>query len=203
MPVKSDREYRALATFNAIEEADAFIVEGYASTFEPYVLLTVDDIDYKERILPTAFNDADMSDVIMQYDHTGKVFARTSNNTLSVSPDEHGLKIRADLSSTPASRDLYEEIKTGLITKMSFAFRVAKDHYESDSHTRVIDSIAKVFDVSAVSIPANPATEISISTRNYFDGVIEAERAERLERERKERAKKLLQLKLKLMEVEV
>lgn len=201
MPAKSDREYRALASFNAIEDADAFIVEGYASTFEPYVLFQVDDIDYKERILPTAFDAADMSDVIMQYDHMGKVFARTSNNTLDVSVDEHGLKIRADLSSTQASKALYEEIKAGLITKMSFAFKVAKDHFESDSHTRVIDSIAKVFDVSAVSIPANPATEIS--TRTYFDGVIEAERAERLERERKERAKKLLQLKLKLMEVEV
>ena len=201
MPARSDREYRALVSFNAVSDAEAYLVEGYASTFEPYVLLTVDDIDYSERILPNAFDNADMSDVIMQYDHAGKVFARTSNNTLSVSVDEHGLKIRADLSSTPASRDLYEEIKTGLITKMSFAFRVAKDHYESDSHTRVIDSISKVYDVSAVSMPANPATEIS--TRDYFNGVIEAEKAERLERERKERAKKVLQLKLKMMEVEV
>ena len=72
---------------------------------------------------------------------------------------------------------------------MSFAFSVAEDHYDKATHTRIIDRIAKVFDVSPVSFPANPGTELSISTRDYFDGVIEAERAERLEREKRERQK--------------
>ena len=68
---------------------------------------------------------------------------------------------------------------------MSFAFTVAEDHYDSETHTRIIDRIAKVFDISAVSFPANPTTELSVSTRSYFDGVIEAERAERLAKEKR------------------
>lgn len=201
MPVKADREYRSLVTFG-IEEREntnTYTVVGYASTFDSYTLMTMDGVDYKERIDRHAFDAADMSDVILQYDHTGKVLARTSNKTLKLEIDEHGLKVTADLSTTTASRELYDEIKSGLITKMSFAFKVNTDHYESDSHTRVVDTIKKVYDVSAVSIPANPGTEIA--SRDYFNGVIEAEKAERLERERKECAKKTLKLKLRLMEV--
>lgn len=201
MPVKIDREYRSIVEFGVEERenTNTYTVVGYASTFDSYTLMTIDGVDYKERIERHAFDMSDMSDVIFQYDHTGKVLARTSNKTLKIEIDEHGLKVTADLSTTAASRELYEEIKSGLITKMSFAFKVGTDHYESNSHTRVVDTITKVYDVSAVSIPANPDTEIS--SRNYFNGVIEAEKAERLESERKENVKKALRLKLKLMEV--
>lgn len=183
MPIKSDREYRSLVSFQA-QENEPYTVRGYASTFEPYVLFNIDGVDYSERIEPTAFDAADMSDVIFQYNHEGRVFARQSNGTLELGVDAHGLAIKADLSSTAASREIYEDIRTGLTNKMSFAFTVDSDHYDGESHTRVIDRIAKVYDVSAVSIPANPGTDIS--ARSYFDGVIEAERAERLEREARE-----------------
>ena len=183
MPIKSDREYRSLVSFQA-QENEPYTVRGYASTFEPYVLFSFDGVDYSERIEPTAFDATDMSDVIFQYNHEGRVFARQSNGTLELGVDAHGLAIKADLSSTAASREIYEDIRTGLTNKMSFAFTVDSDHYDDESHTRVIDRIAKVYDVSAVSIPANPGTDIS--ARSYFDGVIEAERAERLEREARE-----------------
>lgn len=77
---------------------------------------------------------------------------------------------------------------------MSFAFTVAEDHYDKATHTRVIDRIAKVYDVSPVSFPANPSTELSVSTRDYFNGVIEAEKAERLEREKREIQKKKIKI---------
>ena len=197
MPIKSDREYRSLVSFET-QENEPYMVRGYASTFTPYVLLNVDGVDYSERIEPTAFDTADMSDIIFQYNHEGRVYARQSNGTLEVSTDEHGLAIKADLSSTSASREIYEDIRTGLINKMSFAFTVDSDHYERESHTRVIDRIAKVYDVSAVSRPANPDT--AISARSYFDGVIEAEKAERLERE--EREAKIAEIR-KLMKEEI
>ena len=204
MPFCKDREYRALISFGAEKKDDdkekSYKVSGYASTFDTYTLFEVDGIEYKERIDSHAFDDADMSDVIMQYDHEGRVFARTSNGTLSVSVDEHGLKIEADLSTTEASRELYDEIAAGLIIKMSFAFKVAEEHYDGNSHTRVVDKIAKVYDVSAVSIPANPDTEI-FARSSFFDGVIERERAERLEQTRKENEKRKLKLRLHLMEV--
>jgi phage head maturation protease len=80
---------------------------------------------------------------------------------------------------------MYEEIETGMYDQMSFAFVVKEDSYDRETHTRTIRQIAKMYDVSAVSFPANPGTDIGVATRSYFDGVIEAERAERLEREAK------------------
>lgn len=203
MPICKDREYRTLVSFGAEKKDDdkaSYKVSGYASTFDTYTLFEVDGIEYKERIDSHAFDNSDMSDVIMQYDHTGRVFARTSNGTLSVSVDERGLKVEADLSTTEASRELYDEIASGLIIKMSFAFKVSEEHYDSNSHTRVVDKISKVYDVSAVSIPANPDTEI-FARSAFFDGVIKKEKAERLEQTRKEAEKRKLKLRLHLMEV--
>lgn len=196
MPIKTDREYRSAGMMEPQGEEESYIVEGYASTFNPYVLYSYDGIDYSEKIDRHAFDDADMSDVIMQYDHQGRVYARQSNGTLQISTDDHGLKIRADLSKTSGSRALYEDIKAGLIKEMSFAFTIAEDAYNSDTHTRTVQKIKKVYDVSAVSIPANPDTDIA--ARSYFEGVIEAEKQEMLEREARERQIRKIKI---LMEV--
>lgn len=192
-----EREYRSMELRIAEREDGAepsFFVEGYASTFEPYVLMTVDDIDYSERIEPHAFDDADMSDVVFRVDHQGPVYARTSAGTVEVWTDEHGLAQRTNLGKTQRARDLYADIEAGNYPKMSFAFSVAEDHYDKATHTRIIDRVAKVFDVSPVVFPANPTTELSVSTRDYFNGVIEAEKAERLEREERERQKQRIRI---------
>lgn len=210
MPVKNDREYRNMVEVEiAQNEDDRKIVRGYASTFnQPYTLYEEDDYRVKEVVDSEAFKDTDMSDVIMQYDHMGRVFARTSNNTLTVTPDERGLLIEADLGGTELGRQLYEEIKGGYTNKMSFGFKVDSDKrtnlIDSDGKNTVvrrITSVRKLYDVSAVSIPANDAT--SISVRNLSDGLIEEIQAERLEAEKRERAKEALELKIKIMEVEL
>lgn len=190
MPIVKDREYRTMlqpllipaATKEKRLDSD-FYVEGYATTFDkPYLMYEWDGIKYYERIAKDALVGADMSDVIMQYNHAGKVLARLSNGTLGIEPDENGLFCFADLSKSRAAQDMFEEIQNELITKMSWAFRVKEDSYDRDTHTRTILKIAKVYDVSAVSIPANGDTEIS--ARSYFDGVIEREQREQLERRR-------------------
>lgn len=169
--------------FRALDDAN-YIVEGYATTFDdPYTMFEFDGIKYMEQIDRNALVSANMDDVIFLYNHEGMVFARQSNGTLTLTPNDRGLYIRADLSSTEASRAMYESIKAGLVTQMSWAFTIEEDSYNEKTHTRSILKVAKVFDVSAVSIPADPNT--SISARDYFNGVIEAEKAERLERERK------------------
>lgn len=187
--MKENREYRYIPidTFELRKEGEApsYLVRGYASTFEPYVLFEDDGVQYKEQILPEAFEECDMSDVIFCKDHEGTVFARTRNKTLKLSVDEHGLLSETDLSKTTSARQMYEEIETGMYDQMSFAFVVKEDSYDRETHTRTIRKIAKMYDVSAVSFPANPGTDIGVATRSYFDGVIEAERAERLEREAK------------------
>ena len=192
--MKQDREYRMMDLRVMEGDEPSFFVEGYASTFQPYVLLTRDGVDYSERIEPTAFDGADLSDVVFRVDHEGPVYARTSAGSVQLWTDEHGLGQRTDLGRTQRARDLFYDIAAGNYPKMSFAFSVAEDHFDKETHTRIIDRIAKVYDVSPVSFPANPTTELSVSTRDYFDGVIEAEKAERLEKEKREQQKQKIRI---------
>ena len=202
MPVKPEREYRAmplLAPSGVNKRFDTdYYVEGFATTFDdPYVLWECDGIQYKEIIDRHALDEADLTDVLMQYNHEGRVFARTGrSNTLVVEPQDHGLFMAADLSKTELARSMHEDIAAGLITKMSWAFTVSEDSYDRDTHTRKILKIKKVYDVSAVSLPANPSTDIS--ARSYFDGVIEAEKAERLAAEAAEREKEKIRILLEV-----
>lgn len=177
------------------------IVEGYATTFDtPYELRRDNEYTLLEVIDRGAFDNCDMSDVIMQYDHTGRVFARTSNGTLTVNVDEIGLHIRAQLDGTELGRRIYEEIAGGYTDKMSFGFSVREARREivkDDERTvvtRHVVDVSKLWDVSAVSIPANDAT--TINARNLLDGVIKEVEAERLKR------KKLL-TKLKMENVKL
>ena len=200
--MKTNREYRSMELRLLPQEGEekSYMVEGYASTFEPYVLMTIDGTDYSERIEPTAFEGADLTDVVFRVDHEGPVYARSSAGTVNVWSDEHGLAQKTDLGRTQRARELFADIEAGNYPQMSFAFVVAEDgdYFDRKTHTRVITRIAKVFDVSPVSFPANPNTELSVSTRDYFDGVIEAEKAERLEREAKERQRQKIKILLEV-----
>lgn len=195
------RQYRNidLSGFERRAEGDEKkTVAGYATTFnQPYELYreSYNGVTYivREQVDPNAFAETDLSDVIMQYDHEGRVFARTSNGTLELDPNRRGLHIRADLGGTELGRQLYEEIEGGYTTKMSFGFRVGEDRRETvetrDEETgtvtyetlRTILKIAKLYDVSAVSLPANEGT--SISARSYGEGVIAEIREEIQKRE--------------------
>ena len=183
MPVNvKDREYRMINVAELeVREADdgKKIVEGYATTFDQeYELWGNERYRVLESIGRNAFDKADMRDVIMQYDHEGRVFARLSNGTLELKADDHGLKIRADLGGTEIGRQLYEEIRGGYTTRMSFGFSVGKEERTEERDEvkdtvtvhRKITQIKKLYDVSAVSLPANDATEIS--ARNIGEGVI-------------------------------
>lgn len=207
------RQYRNIdvSSFERRAEGDeSKSVSGYATTFnEPYELyrMAYGGVMYivREQVDPEAFADTDMSDVIMQYDHEGRVFARTSNHTLELDPDDHGLHIRAELGGTEIGRQLWEEIEGGYTTKMSFGFRVGKDKREETEERdeesgvttitvlRTILGISKLYDVSAVSLPANDAT--SISARSWGEGVI----AELMEEfQRRENQRRRIRIKSKL-----
>ena len=209
MPIKTtDREYRNMVLEVRKVEDDENkekIVRGYASTFdEPYTLYEDDDWRFDEVVDARAFENTDMSDVIMQYNHAGRVFARVSNNTLTVTPDEKGLLIEANLGGTELGRQLFDEIEGGYTNKMSFGFTVDGEDYldtkaadGKDLTVRTITSIRKLYDVSAVSIPANDGT--SISVRSLVDGEIERLQAERLEAEKLELRRRKLLVKAKLI----
>ena len=171
MPVKKGREYRALQGFSLVPregEADAYKVRGTAIVFDtPTCLFEVDGVKYYEVIDRHALDGCDLSDVIMNYNHGGKVVARLRNKTLVLTITDRGLDMEADLSGTVAGRDLYEEIDGGYIDKMSFSFVVQAAEYDAATHTRRITKIRKLYDVSAVDIPAYEET--SLSARSFFE----------------------------------
>lgn len=202
----NEREYRNF-DFELKNENNDYMVEGYASTYIPYTLAKTDEYEWREQIDPHAFDEADISDVVFLLDHTGRVYARTKNDTLKLSIDDQGFFTQTDLSKTTTSREVFEDIQAGNYSQMSFAFTVGEDAYDERTSdeglriiTRTITKIRKVFDVSAVGFPANPTTDISPVTRAAFDGAIEKLEAERLlsEQAKQERARQALALKLKI-----
>lgn len=206
MAIKPNREYRNFGAFEAREDGteSTYKVAGYASTFDPYLLMEIDGTKCFERIDRTAFNNADMSDVVFLRDHEGEVFARNKNGTLTLTVDDRGLFTETDLSSTTGSREMFEGIASGLYSQMSFAFTVAEEEIEENadgSFTRVITRFKKLYDVSAVSFPANPTTNIGVDARAVFDGAIEKRTAERLAAEIRNREREKLKLKIKMLEV--
>lgn len=180
MPLLQNRQYRALTltTSPQAEKQNRFnsdcYVEGYATTYEPYLLCRDGENEIYEEFVPGCFRNCDMSDVIFQFDHAGRVFARMSNNTLTVEPDDNGLFVCADLSKTSASRSMYEDIDARLVTKMSWGFMPNLKTMEVvRSGNRITirhHDIEKMYDVSCVSIPANNNTDIQ--ARNFANGAI-------------------------------
>ncbi|MBR5014513.1 MAG: HK97 family phage prohead protease [Bacteroidales bacterium] len=196
------RSYRRAQPFEIRQQdGERREVTGYATTFnEPYELFHYDNwegyrVHILEQVDPGAFGSCDMSDTIMQYNHEGRVYARVSNGTLKLRTDQHGLFVEADLSGTEIGRQLYEEIRDGYTNRMSFGFQISKDKRQTERDEenktitvlRTITGISKLYDVSAVSIPANDGTEIS--ARSWCDGVIaelteEFRKAEEIERKK-------------------
>ena len=199
MPVKTnEREYRdidmSLFECRTLENGQD-VVEGYATTWDEYLLW--DDGEYRmfERFDPHAYDECDLSDVIFQLNHEGRVYARGGNKTLTVGPDEKGLHTVAYLGGTETGKQIREEIAGGYLTKMSQGFRVKQDKREIiedrengrvDIHRTVL-KVEKLYDVSVVSLPANDAT--SISARSISEGVIAEVKQERLAIEAQRRTK--------------
>ncbi|MFZ5352748.1 MAG: HK97 family phage prohead protease [Bacillota bacterium] len=195
---KKGRDFRSFINFEirAVQDSDnkeALYVEGVACSFnQPTVLFEYDGIEYKEQVDDRAFDEADMSDVIFNYNHGGKVMARTRNKTLQLMVEKDGLHIKARLDGTEEGRKLYEEIKGGYIDRMSYAYTVKEAAWDQENHMRTIRKIKKLYDVSAVDIPVYDTT--SISARSLLE--LEKEEREKLDslNERKKRLALLTQL---------
>lgn len=200
--ISEGRQYRPTAEIlriktrandqNEEHESDSneMIVEGHAATFnQPYTLYEDSEFKIDEQIDACAFDECDMDDVIFQYNHEGRVFARTRNHTLELECDDVGLNVRANLGGTAEGKKLYQEIKDGYTDRMSFGFTVLEEDVEEvedeekETYIRTIKRIGKLYDVSAVSIPANDGTDIS--ARSFSDGLIAKLNAERQERRAK------------------
>ena len=196
MPYKpNEREYRAVAPFTLPENSgDALILRGTPIVFDtPTVICEYDGIEYKEIIARGALDGCDMTDFILNRNHgtnDSTVFARTRNKSLTYEVTDSGLAIAATLDSEDERhRNLYRDVKTGRVDKMSFSFVVREASYDNVTHTRTITKVKKLYDVSAVDFPAYNDT--SISARSFFSEEHEKEVAA-LEQAR--RRKKLIAL---------
>lgn len=149
------------------EQNDEMIIEGYAVVFE-----TEANLGWcKEVISRNAFNNCNMRDCVMKYNHNDNclILARTRNKSLELLVDSKGLKIRATLIDTTQNRDIYKMVKAGLLDKMSFAFSVKKQEWDYETDTRRITEIEQLFDVSVVDVPAYETTEIYARNQKEYE----------------------------------
>ncbi len=189
MMEKAIKEMRISELRALQEEKDEMIIEGYAAVFEEET-----DLGWcKEVISRDAFNDCNMSDCVLKYNHNDNclILARTRNKSLELIIDSKGLKIRAKLIDTTQNRDIYKMIQAGLLDKMSFAFSVRKQEWNYETDTRRITEIAQLFDVSVVDVPAYDGTEIYARSKEEYEK--EKRKYQELKKE-KERLKLLLSL---------
>lgn len=153
---KLDMQFRAEDTEDGKME-----IKGYAVVFNQ-----PETYSYTEVISDKALDEADMSDVVLRYNHNDSfmVLARTRNKSLNLEVDEKGLMIDATLQDDITDhRNIYNAIKSGLIDKQSFAFVVEEDEYDYDTDTRTITKIGKLFDVSVVDQPFYNGTDVSVA----------------------------------------
>lgn len=176
------------------EEDNSMILEGYAATFDsPTTLYKVGDVEYKEVIERGAFDNSDMKDTCLKYNHESSIpiLARSRGGSLSLSVDDKGLFFRAKLFNTQTSKDVYTLVKEGGLDRCSFAFTVERDSYDRNTNTRHIQKVGKLFDVAVVDIPAYDST--SVQARSFFDMEIEKNAMEM------EKAKKKAELLRKIL----
>ena len=159
----NDKETR-LAEMRVEETEDKMILEGYAIVFDQETMIGDEERGFKEVISRDSLTKTNMKDVPMKYNHMDSflILARTKNKSLSLSVDEHGLKVRAELLNTTTNADVYKMVKAGLLDKMSFAFTVKKQSWDRSSKIplRRIEEIDRLFDVSVVDLPAYEGTSI-------------------------------------------
>lgn len=152
-------------------------IVGYAVVFEQRTVLYTDPVtnfEYGEIIDRNALDGADLSDVILRYNHGGRCLARTRNQTLQLTIDDHGLRIEADMTKSEEARSFYEDVKSGLIDKMSFAFEIQESEWNPDTRTSRVTKISRLLDVSLVDFPAYNQTQVS--ARGSFEAFAEPER---------------------------
>lgn len=186
-----DLEMRAVDT-----EEKEMVVEGY-----PVIFNSPATHGYTEIISERAFDNTDMSDVVLRYNHNDSFIclARTRNKSLELTKDDKGLKMKATLNpNIEEHKSIYEGIKSGLLDKMSFAFTTRGEEYDYETDTRTITDIDKLYDVAVVDQPFYEATSIYARSLETVENKIKEiretkEKAEKRKEELNKAKKELLE----------
>jgi len=176
-----------LADVTLHEEDDKMILEGYALVFNNETLIGDEEYGFIEEIDSRSLSETKMKDVPMKYNHMDSflIIARTKNQSLSLTVDNIGLKVRAELLDTNTNQDIYKMVRSGLLDKMSFAFTVDEQVWNREGRIpkRTITKIDRLYDVSVVDTPAYDAT--SIYARSLESMELELKAMELEEQEKK------------------
>lgn len=162
LPEGVEFRYRPAAEFRADSEGDGMTLRGHAATFGDIYDLG----PFDERFAPGAFDDVLTDDVRALWNHDANtVLGRTKSGTLRLSIDERGLMTEIDLPESAAA--LREAIARGDVDQMSHGFTVEKDTWETTNketgrELRTIEKVGKLYDVSPVTFPANPNTDVAL-----------------------------------------
>jgi len=164
MDNKRERRFSGICGLRAVApQGEGKKIAGHAAVFNS---LSEEIWGFREKIAPGAFRNAlGRSDIRALLNHDPNyVLGRTSNGTVRAWEDEDGLAVEIDPPSTKWADDLLVSIGRGDISQMSFAFRVAEDKWETvdGADQRTILSFDEIFDVSPVTYPAYPETDVSL-----------------------------------------
>lgn len=143
-------------------------IAGYAAKFESWSEPIMGW--FKEKIDSRAFDECNLSDVIMCFNHNvDDILARTTSGTLTLSIDDVGLRFSFDAPNTTRGNDMLELVRRGDINKCSFKFIVEKDEWRYadeknglEYDERTILRFSSLKDVALVVFPAYKDTEASV-----------------------------------------
>lgn len=140
-------------------------IVGYATIYDhPYDVAGGAPYGWSETIVAgaTAKSITERDDVYLFFDHEGLPLSSTKAGTLTLESDKVGLFNRSVIDPRSAwSMEIVHRLETGDLDAMSFAFRVLRQEWNDDYTERFITEV-KLYDVSVVSFPANPATVAGI-----------------------------------------
>lgn len=176
----AEREIRTAVLKLEKRDSAPSVLVGYASTFnQPYSVERVQETIDRRAFDRTLVEQPDVF-ALIGHDQS-RVIARTKNGTLSLLPDETGLRVEISQVDTTESRDAFALVESGTIDSMSFGFSVVDQKFENRDgvvHRRITD--VNLYEVSLVAFPANPAATLSKRARDLAEGVVSNRRAIRL-----------------------
>lgn len=145
------------------DKQDAFKIYGMPIVFDTPTTIHDPAGEYIEIIRSGALDEADLTDSRLLYNHdVNKIPLARTPKTMTFNLTTAGLEMRADLPNTASGKEIYEAVKRGDLSGMSFAFKVPAggDSYDPNTNTRTIRKISKVYEVSIVPYPAYPTTSV-------------------------------------------
>lgn len=166
METRETRDFH-VAEFRVEGEGGNTLI-GHAATFDdPYEVW-----DFDEQIKKGAFDEAIKDDDVRAlFNHNpDKVLGRKKAGTLRLSTDKVGLVSEIDLPDTPTGNEVRTLVERGDVDQMSFAFSVVEEAWEHKEKGRDLRTIIKasLHDVSPVTYPANPKTDIAVRSHETW-----------------------------------